>query len=592
MRFRDFMRRFPIFRVIPTLQALRYPHAGLLIAGAAGAAIIFTLSQLAMPWVLKQIIDSGLLASNVRILTKSAIELVALALLSSGFLALHTLQLTALSESALRQFRSYLLKHLLGTRIAYFDTEHSGKMVSLFLEDASGLTKIFYPALSEVLLGVCQILSIIALVSVQYGRLAFLSLLAIPLYLVFPLVMGRSTREASADLMDSKGRFTAVLQEMLEAVREIKAFVRAGWSVARLDHAGGLVQKRQLRLTGIQAAASLNYALYWITVGFLYWFCGKQVIAGRLSVGGLVALIWYLSLLDSPIRRFLSVYGQIQGIMACAERLGRVLDFRSEPCGTRELSKSTPCAVEFRGVSLRYDTQQTNALSDISFSVTPGMQVAVVGPSGSGKSTLIRVLMRFYDPSEGTVLINGHDIRDYDVHSLRNMIGIVFQEPFIFDDTVEENLCFGSDVRDISAIRRAAIVARADEFIRELPKAYQTKIGERGARLSSGQKQRLAIARVVLKNAKLLIWDEATSALDAESEHAVRAAMQDVMRSTTTFTIAHDLRTVMDADLIAVLDQGRLVGLGKHDRLLHDCNVYRRLYSIQFDKAGEREVLT
>jgi ABC-type multidrug transport system fused ATPase/permease subunit len=586
MRPASVLRDFRFRESLAILKYLRYPRTAVLIFASIVAAMVFTLTQLAMPWIIRGIIDTALTKAETHSLAVSAIKLIVIAFVSSSFMSLHSLSLTILSEGSLRELRSRMLAHLQRLPIPHFDAHHSAKLASLFTEDAPGVVKIYHPLCSELILGLTQLVSIFAVVSVHYGKLVLLSFILIPIYVVIPLLTARASRKASSELMESKSRFNSTLQEGIEGIREIKALTRETWSASKIGKAAAAIFVSQIRLSSLNSLTSLNYTFYWVTMGLLYWYCGLQVVSGRITIGELIALVWYLGLLDIPARRFIALSTQSHAVGACAER---ILEFLRLPTEDLELGHNVQhlaCSIEFRKVRFRYPGQTEDAIKSVSFIVPPGMKVAIVGPSGSGKSTITRLLLRFYDPQEGMILLDGIDFQHYSIGMSRVLAGAVFQEPFMFSGTIRENLQIGSLESDDNAIIRAAKIANAHGFIEQLPQGYDTEIGERGARLSVGQKQRIAIARVVLRNPSILIWDEATSSLDAESERAVRKSMGHVMLGRTTFVIAHDLRTVLDCDMTMVLNEGNLVGWGRHEELLRECPLYARLCAIQFDKVA------
>lgn len=563
-----------------------------MITGSIAAAAVFTLTQLAMPWIIRGIIDTALIKAQTRTLAVSAIALILIAFISSSFMSVHTFLLTILSEGSLCELRSRMLAHLQRLPVSHFDAHHSAKLAALFTEDAPGAARLYYPLCSELILGLIQLASIFAVVSLNYGKLVLLSFILIPIYVVIPLLTARASRRASSELMESKSRFNSALQEGIEGIREIKALTWEKWSASKIGKTAAAIFTSQIRLSSLNSLTSLNYTFYWVTMGLLYWYCGLQVVNGRITVGELVALVWYLGLLDIPARRFIALSIQSHTVSACAGRILEFLQLPTENLGAEQAVQHAGCSIEFRDVCFRYPSQTNEAIKSLSFVVPSGMKVALVGPSGSGKSTIMRLLLRFYDPQKGTVLLDGVDYRQYNIESIRGLVGTVFQEPFLFSGSIRENLRIGSPKSEDENLHSAARIANAHDFIMGLSHGYETEIGERGARLSVGQKQRIAIARIVLRNPAILVWDEATSSLDAESEQAVRKSMTEVMLGRTTFVIAHDLRTVLDCDMIMVLNEGHLVGWGRHEKLLRDCPLYARLCAIQFETASIESPVT
>jgi len=320
-----------------------------------------------------------------------------------------------------------------------------------------------------------------------------------------------------------------------------------------------------------------------VAVTLIVWFGGYEVVNGIMSAGALVAFLTYAVNLANPVKRLSRIYGRLQKAMAAIDRIFAVLDL-PETVNDKPNAIDLPKvkgSVKVENVTFSYDGVH-NALEDVSFEVEPGQMIAFVGPSGAGKSTIANLIPRFYDVTAGAIKIDGHDLRDVTVHSLREQIGIVPQETLLFSTTVMENIRYGRlDATDEEVIA-AAKAANADKFIRDLPEGYQTQIGERGLNLSGGQRQRMAIARAMLKNPQILILDEATSALDTESEKIVQSALDDLMVGRTSFVIAHRLSTIFAADKIFVIDKGRICEQGTHKELLARGGVYSNLYNIQF----------
>jgi ABC-type multidrug transport system fused ATPase/permease subunit len=336
----------------------------------------------------------------------------------------------------------------------------------------------------------------------------------------------------------------------------------------------------QLRGAAIESVYSLAYVGYWAAAAFVYWYGGRQVVAGTISIGDLIALVWLLGMVDVPANRFVAVHANWQTVLASADRLEPYLNRRAVERGRRRLRPGRH-QIEFRDVSVTYPTNRRPALHRVSFRIDAGARTAVVGPSGAGKSTLVNLLLRLRDPDEGAVLFDGVAADDIAPASLRQRIAIVQQEPFLFAGTVRENIELGRPGCGDSDIERAARVANAHNFIERLPAGYNTEVGERGAQLSVGQKQRIAIARAVLRDPDVLILDEATSSLDAASEHAVTDAIECLAQGRTTIMVAHRMSTIQHADRIVVLDSGEVVAQGQHAELERTCELYAQLVRLQ-----------
>jgi len=557
-----------------------------LLFAAITSAVIFSISQLGMPWAVRTIIDDGLLRSDRSVLGYGASVLCVLALLSTISLSAHTLALTVLSERALQELRAKLFDHLQKLPMSYFDAHHSAEIASLFTQDAPTAYKIYQPVLSDVILGVIQLISIVGVMVVKYNGLVWLSIAVIPVYVVVPLVTGRATKRGSSSLLQAKAAFNAVLQERVEGVREIKALTCHSWSSARFRQMTANVCIRQIRLMVLTTISSLNYAFYWMSIAFLYWYCGLRVLHAELSIGELVALVWYLGLLDSPVRRFLAVNNNVQTARAGAARVSEFLAAREEIEKHGRVAVVTaphnPAPkVEFRNVRFRYPGQTRDALAGISFTAERDTTIGIVGPNGSGKTTVVRLLLRFYDAQQGEIFVDGKHVEDYELNDIRQKISVVFQDPFIFCTSIRDNISLAASPLGTSTEANTETVTKSCSFIRQLPNGEDTEIGERGIRLSAGQRQRIAIARSFVRDPQILVWDEATAALDAQSAEEIRAAMAQLMRGRTTFIIAHDLRAIRDCTSIVVLEEGSIVGIGTHEELLRRCELYAQMWASQ-----------
>jgi ABC-type multidrug transport system fused ATPase/permease subunit len=373
----------------------------------------------------------------------------------------------------------------------------------------------------------------------------------------------------------------------LQAVREVRVFGREAWTVGRLRRLLALDITRQLRLALVRSAYALDYAVYFLAAGAVYWWGGRMVLAGRLSVGALVALVALLAYLEGPVSRLTRLGSDYQRVMAAAERIAEVVssDISPPPAGSAGLVPGGH-RVCFERVGLRYPGVQTPVLRDISFAVEPGERVAIVGPSGAGKSTLVGLLARLYEPETGRILIDGANLRSYSLASLRREVGFVLQDTMLFAGSVGENIRFGDLDASVHEIEASSRLANAHQFIERLHHGYDTEIGERGVQLSGGQRQRIGIARVLLRRPGILVLDEATSALDGAAERLVREALERLMAGRTTFVVSHRPSAFVDADRIVVLDHGRVDAIGCHEDLLSTSATYRGLVG---DQAEARQ---
>jgi ATP-binding cassette, subfamily B, bacterial MsbA len=567
-----------------------------LIIGGLLTAVAYTVAQMTVPFAVSRIIDGTLVADTPHQLLRWTIVLGFLAVSVGTLRELEAVAFAYLEQRALVHLRAGMLAHLHELPISYFEAERSGRLSSLFMTEAPAVVSLFNPILGDGIVQLLQLLAVIGVVAYRFGTTVLVPLLLIPIYITTPMILNRLVRAAAQQAADARTEAGGAVQESIDMIREVKTFTQEDWDTARVKRTFGNVQRRQLRVNVTGSFYGFGQVVYLLTVAFLYWFGGRQVQSGQITIGDLIALIWYVSLLASPTNQLIAAQGKIQTVLGSAARIFSFLDSPREerPASALRLTHGK-LGVEFESVRFTYSGARQPALDGISFRADPGEKIAVVGPSGAGKSTLIQLLLRFYDPQEGRILIGGRDVRLCPLDSLRREVSLVSQEPQLFSISVRDNIRFGEPTASDAQVEHAARLANAHDFITALPEGYDTEVGERGVKMSVGQKQRIAIARVVLRDPSILILDEATSALDAESELLVREALDRLAEGRTTFVIAHRLASVVESDRILVLEQGRLVAQGRHQDLLRASPLYRRLVSLQFgsaELAGEPKPLT
>lgn len=484
-----------------------------------------------------------------------------------------------------------LYDHLIGADLAFFNRTSPGDLVARFVNDINLLRA----AVSNTLVGLGKdALTALALIGVMFyedWRLAALAFLAFPAAIVPIVRVGRRMRKVSGRTQDHISRLTTLLDETFQGIRYVKAYAMERYEMARAQRTIDDVY-----LLNVKAARTRNVLhpimelLGGLAIVAVILYGGQQVISANKDPGSFFAFIMALLLAYEPVKRLAKLNANLQEGLAAATRVFNLLDMKAaidERPGAQAL-RVRGGAIRFAGVSFSYDAD-TPALHDIDLEVPAGKTVALVGPSGAGKSTIMNLIPRFYDIDAGALTIDGQDVRAVTLASLRDRIALVSQEILLFDDTIRANIAYGRPGADDDDIAAAARLAGVGSFIDELPEGYGATVGPRGARLSGGQRQRIAIARAILKNAPILLLDEATSSLDSESERFVQNALTELMTGRTTLVIAHRLSTVIDADLIYVIDDGRIVEAGRHGDLLAKNGAYSRLYALQFADETDRE---
>ena len=538
---------------------------------------------LAVPWILKEVLDYGLAQRQTRFLYLAGGLLVAVTLVR-GVVAYGQSYLGA----ALAQQFAYRLRNLLYAQIqrlsfAYHDRTPTGEFMSRATSDVEAIRLFFQfgwtTGFSVTLTGLG---TIIAMAWLDW-RLAGLTLVSLPFFLAVILGIGRLLQPLQLRVQETTADLTVILQESLAGMRVVKAFAREGQQAQAFAEAATALSQAHI---AVAAKAALNFPLLTLllalAVALTLYIGGRQVIAGAMSLGTLVAATGYLVQLNAPLRRLSWLSGVASLCQAGAERLFEILDAVPD---VQDAPQARPLPhlegwVQFEHVSFRYGAG-VPVLHDISFSAAPGHVIALLGSTGSGKSTIAQLMPRFYDVTSGRITIDGIDIRTCQLAALRQHIGIVMQDTFLFATTIWDNIAYGREDLDLDTIMAAAKAARAHDFIMQFPDGYNTWVGERGVTLSGGQRQRLAMARAFARNPRLLILDDATSSVDMETEFLIQQALTALMAGRTTFVIAQRLRTLKQADTILVLEDGRIVQRGTHDELVAQPGLYCRIYDLQ-----------
>ncbi|MFN4143929.1 ABC transporter transmembrane domain-containing protein [Aestuariivirga sp.] len=572
----------PLLRLTPFLTRYKIQMMLALVALLAAAG-----ATLAVPVAVRRIIDNGFSADNAALVDRYFLAMLAVVVVLALGSALRFYFVMWIGERVVADVRDALFSHLLNLSPGFFEAQRTGEVVSRLTADTTQIKAAFSSTASIALRNVVMLIGTIAMMVATSPKLAGLSLLALPL-VVLPLVIyGRRVRNLSRLAQDTLASSAAFAQERLSAVSTVQSNLQEETSrkafAAATDTAFAAAAKRTL------ARAVLTAAIIGVAAGavvVLLWYGASEVISGRLTAGTLSQFLIYAILAASSLGQLSEVWGEVQLAAGAAERISELLDERPEiaaPPVPQPLPNPPRGHFALDRVSFAYPSRPgISALENVSFAVKTGETVAIVGPSGAGKTTVFALAQRFFDPQQGSVLVDGIDVRRVSPQELRSRIAVVPQETVIFSGSVLDNIRFGKPEATTEEVLAAARAARVDEFADRLPMGYDTEVGERGVTLSGGQRQRIAIARAVLRDAPILLLDEATSALDAESEAFIQQAIDELTANRTTLVIAHRLATVRNADRILVLENGRLVAEGKHGDLINTSPLYARLSKLQF----------
>lgn len=571
-------------RLAPRVRPYRFP---LLVAGVLMLASVSI--GLAFPLVVRELLDAAFLAADGQLLNRVALGLLSL----FGVLAVVNFAQSYLTASVSERVVADLRRDLFGSLVSqppgFFAERRVGELSSRLASDSGLIQGVLRFGVPEIIRQVVFLVGALVLVTITHPRLTLVTLTAIPFAALVGWFFGRRVRSLSTHIQDRLADAVSRAEQVFTQIRTVQSFTREEYETEAYGRAINRARDEGLRRA--VARASLTGAVTFAAFGaivMVLWEGGRLVLAGELTPGTLVAFLLYAVTISGAITSLAGFWGNLQEAAGAARRIFELLDhpvaIQSPP---RPKSLPTPPRgiVRYEGVTFRYGPELPMVLEGIDLVLEEGSTVALVGSSGSGKSTLAALIPRFFDALEGSVTLDGIDVRELALEELRGMIGIVPQEPMLFGGTIHENLVYGNLDAPQEEIEEAAHAAHAHDFIAELPDRYDQIVGERGVTLSAGQRQRIAIARVMLERPKVLILDEASSSLDSESEALVQDALEHLMQGRTTLVIAHRLSTVIRSDRILVLDQGRIVDQGSHRELLERSDVYDRLYRRQSHEA-------
>ncbi|MFA6320827.1 MAG: ABC transporter ATP-binding protein [Candidatus Omnitrophota bacterium] len=542
-----------------------------------------------LPQVLQDLVNLANSLTPLQLLNSMILIVIVLWLLKNFFEFCQTYLMNDVAQLVIRDVKNIIYKKLLTLSMDFYSKNATGKLMSRITYDAAiirdsvstGLTDLFYQPIQLVVY-----ITLLLMVKVYFSISWVLIGISLLLFLlvIYPVAkIGKRLKSISRQSQEKMGEVTTTLHETISGIRVVKAFSMENYEAKKFaDQNQSLYKLTMKQVKRMTVVSPITDFVGIVCVAIILWVAAKEIISGALSAGAFITFLVAILSVMKPIKRLTNVYTINQQAMAAAERIFETLDAKSsvsEKPGAVILPK-IHSGVRFENVSFKYDSK--DIFKDINLEVPVGSVAAFVGPSGVGKTTLVNLVPRFYDVSSGRVTVDGIDIRDCTIKSLMEQIGIVTQETILFNDTVAANIAYGSSSYTKDDIIKAARIANAHDFIMRMPKGYDTVVGERGFRLSGGEKQRLAIARAVFKDPPILILDEATSQLDTESEILVQEAIDRMMKGRTVFVIAHRLSTIKHASTIYVLDLGKVVAKGSHEELLHKDGLYKRLYDMQF----------
>ena len=564
------------------LLILLVPYKKALYVGAF-CLIIASLTNLAVPLYIKKLVDVVMVEKNMALMNNLTLSIAGLFLLQLIFSTAHNYLFDLTEKRAITDFRIKLFKHLHTLSLSFFVKRRTGEIVSRMTNDITTIENIVTDLPATLLQQSIRLFGGIIIITYMNWKLTCLILVLAPVLVLFARTFGRKLKKLSTEIQDKLAVSTTVLEENISCIQVVKSFVRSKLENERFGNAveDSFQSAKKRVIISSFFGPSIGFIAFSTSL-ILLWYGGREVILGEISPGELIAFILYATIIAGPMGSFARLYARMQEGVGASKRVFEILAMEGE---VRDLPDAKPLPriegkVELDDVHFHYRDDQ-KVIQGISFTVEPGQTIALVGPSGAGKSTLVQLLHRFYDPIKGEIRIDGIPLKSAQQSSYWQQIGIVPQETILFGGTIVENIEYAKPGVTKEEVIQAAKAANAHNFIMETPEGYETVVGEKGIRLSAGQRQRIAIARAILKNPRILILDEATSALDNESELLIQEALERLMQGRTSFIIAHRLSTIHNAERIIVMDKGKIIENGNHSQLMKEEGLYHKLYTLK-----------